>query len=91
MKAIAKSLDISISEILSEENGNNCIFVKEDSTTYNTGEFKTAEDAIKFILKQPTIMGYGGFDINKMREEEIIEFANELLRQLEILSYKYKR
>ncbi|MBU3113573.1 helix-turn-helix domain-containing protein [Clostridium lacusfryxellense] len=56
-------------------------------------EFKTIknpEDAITFILKQPTLMAYGGYDINKMTNDEIVDFANELLRQLELLSYKYK-
>jgi len=36
-------------------------------------------------------MGFGGFDINKMEDGEIVEFANELLRQLQLLSYKYKK
>lgn len=54
-------------------------------------EFKTPEEAMKFILEQNVIMGFGGFDINKMNDEEIIEFANELLRQLKLISYKYKR
>lgn len=54
-------------------------------------EFKTPEEAMKFILEQNVIMGFGGFDINKMNDEEIVEFANELLRQLKLISYKYKR
>jgi transcriptional regulator with XRE-family HTH domain len=54
-------------------------------------EFKTPEEAMKFILEQNVIMGFGGFDINKMNDEEIIEFANELLRQLKLISYKYKK
>ncbi|GFN36982.1 helix-turn-helix domain-containing protein [Tepidimicrobium xylanilyticum] len=54
-------------------------------------EFDTPEEAMKFILEQNVIMGFGGFDINKMNDEEIIEFANELLRQLKLISYKYKR
>lgn len=54
-------------------------------------EFKTPEEAMKFILEQNVIMGFGGFDINKMNDEEIVEFANELLRQLKLISYKYKK
>ncbi|SDX75163.1 helix-turn-helix domain-containing protein [Tepidimicrobium xylanilyticum] len=54
-------------------------------------EFETPEEAMKFILEQNVIMGFGGFDINKMNDEEIVEFANELLRQLKLISYKYKR
>lgn len=53
--------------------------------------FATAEEAMKFILKQPAVMGFGGFDINKMTDDDIIHFANDLLQQLKILSYKYRR
>lgn len=65
--------------------------IKTVPSSYVTGEFKTPEEAMKFILEQPAIMGYGGFDIQKMSNEEIIEFANELLRQLKLISYKYKK
>ena len=65
--------------------------VKEEATMYETGEFKTAEAAMQFILKQPAIMGYGGFNTNKMTDEEIIEFANELLNQMKLISYKYRK
>ncbi len=64
--------------------------VKESPTTYNT-EFKTAEAAMQFILKQPSIMGYGGFDVNKLSEKEIVQFANELLNQLQLLGLKYRK
>jgi len=66
----------------------------EKESTDSSLEFRTIknpEDAFKFILKQPTLMAYGGYDIKKMTNEEIVDFANELLRQLELLSYKYKR
>lgn len=53
--------------------------------------FTTPEKAIKFILEQPSIMGYGGFDANKLSDEDLIDFANDLLKQLKLLSYKYKR
>jgi len=52
---------------------------------------KNPEDAITFILKQPMLMAYGGYDIKKMSNDDIVDFANELLRQLELLSYKYKK
>lgn len=57
----------------------------------NEIEFKTPQEAMKFILEQPAIMGFGGFDANKMSDEEIMEFANELLNQLKLLGYKYKK
>lgn len=69
------------------------VFFKEDNSDLDNQniEFTTPQEAMEFILKQPSIMGYGGFDINKMNDEEIVEFANELLRQLQLISYKYKR
>lgn len=66
--------------------------VKENSNSYiNNYEFKTPETAIQFILKQPALAAYGGYDVHKMSDEEIIEFANELLNQLKLLGYKYKK
>ncbi len=54
-------------------------------------EFNNATDAMEFILKLPTIMAYGGYDATKLSDEEIIDFANDLLKQIELISYKYKR
>lgn len=54
-------------------------------------KFKTPEAAMTFILKQPSIMGFGGFDASKMSDDEIMEFANELLNQLKLLGYKYNK
>jgi len=54
-------------------------------------EFTSPEEAVKFLLEQNVIMGFGGFDVKKMSDEEVLEFANELLNQLRILSYKYKK
>lgn len=49
--------------------------------------FNNAEEAIKFILSQPVIMGYGGFDIRTIPEKDIIEFANDLLKQIKYFGY----
>lgn len=67
--------------------------VKEETGKYSSSrnEFKTAEEAMQYILKENSIAAYGGYDINKMTDDEIIEFANELLRQIELISYKYKK
>lgn len=54
-------------------------------------EFTTPEEAISFLLSQEVIMGFGGFDIDKLSDEDKIQFANELLGQLKLLSYKYKK
>ena len=44
-----------------------------------------------FMLKMPTLAAFGGYNPDEMSEETIVEFANEILQQLKLVSYKYKR
>ena len=53
-------------------------------------EFRNAQDAMEFILKTPTLAAYGGYDPSSMSDETIVNFANEILQQLKLVSYKYK-
>ncbi|WP_243153482.1 helix-turn-helix domain-containing protein [Senegalia massiliensis] len=53
-------------------------------------EFTSPEEAVKFLLEQNVIMGFGGFDVNKMSDEKVVQFANEVLTHIRLLSYKYK-
>lgn len=87
LKKIANILGVSVEELFKDTNNNNA----DNDQEHMSIEFKTPDEAIKFILEQNVIMGFGGFDINKLSDEEKIEFANELLRQLKLLSYKYKK
>ncbi len=64
---------------------------KESNKQEIPDDFETPEEAMRFVLEQNVIMGFGGFDVYKMSDEEVVEFANELLNQLRILSYKYKK
>ncbi len=52
--------------------------------------FRNAQDAMEFILKTPTLAAYGGYDPDSMSDETIVDFANEILQQLKLVSYKYK-
>ena len=52
--------------------------------------FDNAQDAMEFMLKMPTIAAYGGYSPEKMNDETIMQFANEILQQLKLVSYKYK-
>ena len=47
-------------------------------------------DAMAFVLKMPVLAAYGGYDPKSMDETQIVEFAEDLLRQLKMVSYKYK-
>lgn len=55
------------------------------------GSFDNASEAMAFILKMPVLAAYGGYDLSNMDEATIIQFANEILDQLKLVSYKYKK
>lgn len=59
---------------------------EKDSFTY----FNDPTEAMRFLLEQNVIMGFNGLDITKLSEDEQIEYANEMLNHLKLLSYKYK-
>ena len=91
LNKIAQILEVQTTDFFNNDiSESNQLEVKEESASYGT-EFKTAEAAMQFILKQPSIMGYGGFDVNKLSEKEIVQFANELLNQLQLLGLKYRK
>lgn len=49
--------------------------------------FDNAQDAMTFILKQPSIAAFGVPDLT---DEEMIEFANDILDHLQYMIYKRK-
>jgi len=53
-------------------------------------EFRTAQEAMEFVLKIPSLAAFGGYDPYSMDDATILEFANEILQQLKLVSYKYK-
>jgi len=91
-----KNLPIDKLEILAEALNTSPSYLmgwEKDSTdsSLDYRGIKNPKDAMTFILKQPMLMAFGGYDIKKMTNENLVDFANELLRQLELLSYKYKK
>lgn len=54
-------------------------------------KFKDPVTAMEFILSQPSIMDFGNFDVNKLSDEDKINFANDLLSMIKMISPKYKR
>lgn len=43
-------------------------------------EFTDAQDAMKFLLEQPTLAAFGGYDPEQMTDEQLIRFANRILK-----------
>ena len=82
LKALARVLGCSLDEFDDTSKS------KNDKTPI---QFATAKEATEYLLKIPSMAAYGGYDIKEMTDEEIIEFANELLHQFELISHKYKK
>lgn len=51
----------------------------------------SAEEALKFILQQPSLMAFGGYDLNDMSEEEIMDLANDMLFAMKLSLEKHRR
>ncbi len=70
----------------------NKLMKNDENTSKETlpDSFANAAEAMAFILKMPVLAAYGGYDINSMDEDTIIRFANEILEQLKLVSYKYQ-
>lgn len=52
--------------------------------------FNNPQKAMEFLLKMPVLAAYGGYNIDAMSDDTITDFANEILSQLKLVSYKYK-
>ena len=63
---------------------------KSDDTNKLPGTFEDPKEAMEFLLKLPTVAAYGGYDPSKMDDETMVAFANEILQQLQLVSYKYR-
>lgn len=56
-----------------------------------TTMFSNFDDAMLFIIKSPYASAYGGYDLDKLSEEEVINFANELAEMFKIAAKHYKK
>lgn len=61
----------------------------EDETRGHSN-FTTAKEAVKWLLEQNVVMGFNGLDITTLSEEDQIAYANEVLNQMRLVSFKYK-
>lgn len=66
------------------------IAVNENSPNYEI-QFTDPQQALHFILKQPSFMAYGGYSLDKMTDEEILEIANDMLFALKLSLQKLKK
>lgn len=106
LEKIANILDVSVDELFKEDKEDekkkhhklkNNDSVYKDNKLSEQVEFieslklDTPEQALKFILAQPALMDFGGYDLNEMSEEEIMDLANDMLLAMKLSIEKKKR
>lgn len=52
--------------------------------------FSTPQEALSFILKQDMVADFGGYDLENMSDDEIMEMADDIADMLKIISRKHK-
>lgn len=87
LRNIANSLEVPLSSIIDNQSSN----LAEQSSVETFPDFEKPEEALKFILEQPLMMAYGGYDLEKMSNDEILEIANDMLMTLRISIERRKR
>ena len=81
LEKICSALEIMPAELMNDSG-------QADNTLPES--FSNPQEALTFILKTPSLAAYGGYDLSKMDDATILEFANEILAQIKLVSYKYK-
>lgn len=84
-----------ISEVF-DINLNTLVYTDLETGEYsNTGtteiQINNVEEAMQYILRMPVVSAYGGYDLDKMSDEEIIQFANKLTGVFKMLAEEYKK
>lgn len=57
----------------------------------NEEQQKIKEDFLRLIKKRSTLLEYCGINIDKLSETEIENLAEDILTQMTLVSYKYKK
>ncbi len=83
LKVLADLYQISINRLLDDD-----LSVSQETDAM---KFTSVQDALKFIIEQPMIAAFGGYDLDTMTDDEILEFGNDIADMIEIAARKYKR
>lgn len=81
MQKLADVLEVSMKELTDEIN----------DTDYIPTHFENAQEAMEFIIRQPLVANFGGYDLDLMSDEEIMDMAEDLVDMLKIMAKKHKR
>lgn len=86
IKALAEILKISPSIIVGS-NDDDDIQEGDLKAPIILPEFKTAQEAIKFILEVPMVAQFGGYNLESMSDQELIDMANLVAQLIRGVAY----
>lgn len=86
LNEISKSLNVSLEYLLKMAG-----YVDNDNSLQDPLYFSTPQEALSFILKQEMVANFGGYDLETMSDDEIMDMANDIADMLRIVSRKHKK
>lgn len=91
LKGLANAMDIDINVFLNAVDTEISLLPEDVPTPTRPSipEFKTAQEAIKFILEVPMVADFGGYDLDRMTDEQLINFATEVAGMIQVMSRHY--
>lgn len=82
----------SLSEIADYFNVDIQIFSKSKNEDINNEPIiNNIDDAMLFIIQNPAVAAYGGYDLDKMSDQDKIEFANQIADTIKFFGQKYNK
>lgn len=88
LNKLADYFDVSIDYLLQRSNDEKSDIVLNKNNSLN---FASPQEALSFILKQEMVANFGGYDLETMSDDEIMDMANDIADMLRIVSRKHKK
>lgn len=87
LKEIARVLDVDVNYLLGVTEGSN----RDHTNIHRIPEIFDDPIEAREYVNQHQMFGSSGMDTDRLDDEEIVRFANELLQQMKMVSYKYRK
>lgn len=87
LRELAKLYNVSMNDLLTRD-------LEQDGESFDLSipaHFENAQEAMEFIIRQPMVANFGGYDLDLMSDEEIMDMAEDLADMLKIMAKKHKR
>ncbi len=62
----------------------------DDSNSLTPSNITDPIEALKFLLSNPNFAAFGGYDLQKMSNDDIVDLANQIADSIKFFGKKYK-